>query len=110
MGIKERIYELINYKMVSESAFQKSIGMSNAYLRNTKNISAETCCKILAAYPEVSADWLMLGQGEMFRPASTISNNTHSFNSNADEIIKELTSVIKGQEERIKLLTDKLLG
>lgn len=33
-----------------------------------------------------------------------------SFNSNADEIIKELTSIIKSQEERIKQLTDKLLG
>lgn len=33
-----------------------------------------------------------------------------SFNSNADEIIKELTSIIKLQEERIKQLTDKLLG
>ncbi len=33
-----------------------------------------------------------------------------SFNSNADEIIKELTSIIKSQEARITFLTDKLLG
>lgn len=33
-----------------------------------------------------------------------------SFNSNADEIIKELTSIIKTQEARIAQLTDKLLG
>lgn len=39
-----------------------------------------------------------------------INNNDRSFNSNADEIIKELTSIIKSQEERIKQLTDKLLG
>lgn len=32
------------------------------------------------------------------------------FNSNADEIIKELTSIIKAQEARIAQLTDKLLG
>lgn len=32
------------------------------------------------------------------------------FNSNADEIIKELTSIIKSQEARIAQLTDKLLG
>lgn len=37
------------------------------------------------------------------------SHNDHSFNSNADEIIKELTSIIKTQEERIKQLTDRLL-
>lgn len=33
----------------------------------------------------------------------------HSFNSNADEIIKELTSIIKTQEARIAQLTDRLL-
>lgn len=39
-----------------------------------------------------------------------INEVERSFNSNADEIIKELTSIIKTQEERIALLTDKLLG
>ena len=39
-----------------------------------------------------------------------IKDNDRSFNSNADEIIKELTSIIKSQEERIRQLTDKLLG
>lgn len=39
-----------------------------------------------------------------------INDNEHSFNSNADEIIKELTSIIKAQEARIAQLTDKLLG
>lgn len=39
-----------------------------------------------------------------------INDNEHSFNSNADEVIKELTSIIKSQEARIAQLTDKLLG
>lgn len=39
-----------------------------------------------------------------------IKDNESSFNSNADEIIKELTSIIRLQEERIRQLTDKLLG
>ena len=39
-----------------------------------------------------------------------INDNEHSFNSNADEIIKELTSIIKTQEARIAQLTDRLLG
>lgn len=39
-----------------------------------------------------------------------IKDNERSFNSNADEIIKELTSIIKSQEARIAQLTDKLLG
>lgn len=39
-----------------------------------------------------------------------ITDNERSFNSNADEVIKELTSIIKSQEERIAKLTDRLLG
>lgn len=39
-----------------------------------------------------------------------INDVERSFNSNADEIIKELTSIIKSQEARIAKLTDKLLG
>lgn len=39
-----------------------------------------------------------------------IKDNERSFNFNADEIIKELTSIIKTQETRIAQLTDKLLG
>ena len=39
-----------------------------------------------------------------------IKDNERSFNSNADEIIKELTSIVKKQQERITQLTDKLLG
>lgn len=39
-----------------------------------------------------------------------IKGNDHSFNSNADEIIKELAAVIKSQEMRIQQLTDRLLG
>lgn len=39
-----------------------------------------------------------------------INEVERSFNSNADEIIKELTSIIKSQEARIAQLTDKLIG
>lgn len=110
MSIKSRIFQVIDYKRVSILAFEKALGFSNSYIRNTKNISAENCAKILSLYPDISAEWLMRGQGEMLKTEQTISNNTHSFNSNADEIIRELTSVIKKQDERIKQLTDKLLG
>lgn len=39
-----------------------------------------------------------------------IKDNERSFNTNNDETIRELTSIIKSQEERIRQLTDKLLS
>lgn len=60
---------------------------------------------------EAVANAVGVKMSELFDEGKTdVSNNSHSFNSNADAIIKELTSIIKAQEERIKQLTDKLLG
>lgn len=111
MSIKERTLHLAKYKHLSVNAFEKATGLSSGYLRNTKNYSAEVCAKILEVYPDISPEWLLLGEGEMQREEGyqRLCNNTHSFNSNADEIIKELTAIIKKQEERIRQLTDKLL-
>lgn len=41
---------------------------------------------------------------------NAIKDGARCLNANADEIIKDLTSIIKKQDERIVQLTDKLLG
>lgn len=87
----------------------------------------------------IDAHWLLTGEGEMDRKPSKQSDTVNTYganspgkivgnikynqqpdkinssgkdtcNSNADEIIKELASIIKAQEQRIQQLTDKLLG
>lgn len=78
MGIKERIQQLIDFKRLSVLAFEKSVGLSNGYLRNTANISAENCAKILATYPDVSAEWLMKGEGEMQKHMQAIGDISNS--------------------------------
>lgn len=78
MNIKERIQQLIDYKRLSVSAFEKSVGLSNGYLRNTANISAENCAKILASYPDISSEWLLLGQGEMQKAAQQVGDISNS--------------------------------
>lgn len=80
MGIKERIQELIATKGLSVLAFEKSVGWSNGYLRNTKSISAENCAKILAVYTDVSACWLMTGEGSMLNPTPHTTNNVTGHN------------------------------
>lgn len=67
MSIKERIYQLIDYKHLSVLAFEKSTGLSNGYIRNTANISAKNCAKILSTFPDVSAEWLINGNGGMLK-------------------------------------------
>lgn len=78
MNIKERIQQLIDFKRLSVLAFEKSVGLSNGYLRNTANISAENCAKILSTYPDISAEWLLKGEGEMQKSTQQVGDISNS--------------------------------
>lgn len=64
--MKDRLLEFIDYLGIPTSAFERRVGLSNAYIANFKgNISAEKLEKILNEYPELNRDWLLYGNGEM---------------------------------------------
>lgn len=125
MSIKERIYQLINFKHISVLSLEKSCGLSNGYLRNTKSISAENCAKILTKFPDISSDWLMLGQGEIQRtgflqtrtvsttgdysPASDSGNATVVMGDAVlAERVKMLQQLIEEKNERISELKERI--
>lgn len=66
MEIKDRIKQIIEELGVKTASFEKTIGVANSYLRNVKNVSAETCKSIVEVYPQISLEWLITGNGEMF--------------------------------------------
>ena len=67
--ILERLKEYIDFKKVSISAFERSIGMSNASFRkclqNNGAIGSDKIEKIFSVYEDLSAEWLMTGRGGM---------------------------------------------
>ena len=69
--ILDRIKEFIDYKNISISAFEKSLGMSNASfsksLKSGKGIGTDKLENILNIYPEISPEWLLTGEGSMLR-------------------------------------------
>ena len=69
--ILDRIKEFIDYKNISISAFEKSLGMSNASfsksLKSGKGIGTDKLDNILNIYPEISPEWLLTGKGSMLR-------------------------------------------
>ena len=69
--ILERIKQYIDLKGISISAFERSIGMSNASfgksLKNGGAIGSDKLENILKIYPDISPSWLMTGTGEMLR-------------------------------------------
>lgn len=65
----ERIKEYIDYKGLSISAFEKSIGLSNgsfsSQLKKGKTIGVDKLENILISYSDLSPNWVLTGVGEM---------------------------------------------
>ena len=134
--ILQRVKEIIIRKNLSENQFCKAVGIGqptlNASFNRNADLKSSTLTKILVAFPEVSAEWLMRGKGEMFIDNNagttiTINNTKHSGtgdaisgnnimanNKVADEkyyrdIIAEKESIIAEKDKRITELTDTLI-
>ena len=70
----DRIREVINYSQLSAAAFADNIGISRSglthLLTGRNQPSLDVAKKILAKYPEISTEWLIMGMGEMMRPGT----------------------------------------
>lgn len=68
--IYQRIMLILEDKQVSVNALSKLVDMSqttlNTQLKGERTLSANVVAKVLVAYPDVSAEWLMRGIGTMY--------------------------------------------
>ncbi len=69
--LKERIKQLIRHYNLNDAAFAQNIRTNRSTLsqclNGTNGVSKEIISKIHTAYPEVSTDWLLYGEGEPFK-------------------------------------------
>lgn len=66
MGIKERLILFVKFNKLSNSSFERLIGMSNGYIANIKkNIKTDYLERILKEFPNINKDWLLYGTGNM---------------------------------------------
>lgn len=69
MTVIDRVIIILDDKKLSRTAFSKLIGMPqttvNNYILGIRSISFEFVEKILEAFPDISAEWLMRGKGNM---------------------------------------------
>ena len=112
MQIKDRIDEFILFKNLSDSAFEKEIGLSNGLWRKAKSVSEEVLIKVIEHFPEIDEVWLLRGQGSMIKadnieprledvPNSELLQLCRSLVENyqqRDEVMGKLVSMVKGLE------------
>src|SRR5574344_1704379 len=73
--IKERILQIIETKGVTKEKFFKEIGMTSANFRGKAlktPLNSTAIENIFAIYPDISAEWLLTGEGNIFKD----DNNT----------------------------------
>ncbi len=78
MGATERIIQFIEYKGITKYAFCKLLGFSNKFLDNSSNMGTDKACKIIHQFPEINAEWLLTGEGDMIKQEVAIDNNLAS--------------------------------
>ena len=69
--MKERLSQIVEYYKLSVREFERIIGVSegviNKTLQRNTGLKAETIQKIVEKFPQISLNWILLGEGEMLK-------------------------------------------
>ena len=98
--IIQRIADIIASKRLSENSFAKQIGSNqrtiNQQLRGDRKLSLETVCNIIYSFEDISAEWLLRGEGSM--------------NKSEDERIRDLEIELELANTRCEELKKEVLA
>lgn len=99
-----RIKTYLDYKGITVSAFERSVGMSNGSfgksLKSGGSIGVDKVESILEKYPDLSAEWLLRGRGEMLCDAvPSLSDEDHQLVQLITEFAEILNRKMRRNEE-----------
>ena len=116
--IKQRILQFIDVKGITKTDFCKRTGISYGNIKGNANkseLGGEQISIILEVFPEISPEWLLLGNGEMLRNAAlnlghgqqiVTQNNNGTINADNRQFYSDSPDVLRAQievlDERIK--------
>ena len=117
--IYQRIMLILDDKQVSVNALSKLVDMSqttlNTQLKGERALSANVVSKVLVAFPDVSAEWLMRGVGTMYSNHDAddsyymVAETPHRVESKIEEYHQD-DSVWKAKYEELEKRYDQLLS
>lgn len=113
MGTLDRLYQYFEIKGIKPTRFEKDAGLSNGYLKTMHDRTAEVGTKILIKIinncRDLSIEWLLTGEGGMFRPESNGHNATHCSNcANLERVIKAQEVTIQSLQKTIQQFEERL--
>ena len=104
--ITQRVREFLSCNSISINSLAKQINVAqatlNPQLRGDRTLAANIVVKILEAFPDISAEWLLRGEGEMYK------SNSGSVQVEATITPPQNESIWKAKYEAIKECYDTL--
>lgn len=111
--IKQRILSFAATLGISKRDFYARIGVSRGTLESKTGITEDVITKFFATYPSVSVEWLMTGEGNMFKQkAAALQRETEPAQTTGSENSKQREAIplaeAKGQSniKPIPLVTE----
>lgn len=106
-SVLQRISEFISANGYNVRSFSKKIGMPqttlNNYILKKRSLSFEVIDKIINSFEDISAEWLLRGEGSMYR----ITEDDQPL-SNAEKLLAEFAYqtelIVKERDEEIRKL------
>lgn len=107
----ERIKELISYLGISNRAFCIQCGIKDNTFTNQLNgkreLSLSTIISILSFREDVSAEWLLRGNGDMIKSGNSISDANSLRMERLIDTITTLQETINEKNKTIQLLEEE---
>ena len=110
-NVTQRFREFMGSTGLSILAFANAIGIPQSTLnqqlngRNGKNIGVQisVITATLSAYPDLSAEWLLRGEGEMKKGAEwQVTQFVPVHDSELVDALKDHIATLKGENERLR--------
>lgn len=111
LTVKDRLVAFIKHKGLSQSRFEKSVGLSNGFVNNiSKGIGADKLQRILCVYPDLNSDWLLNGVGDMVTSKEQFfdKNNTRPripYDAAAGTLTETVDGVTEYQCEQVPIIS-----
>ena len=117
--IYQRVKLVLEDKSISVNALSKKINVAqatlNPQLRGDRTLAANIVQKILTAFPDVSAEWLMRGEGTMYinqdadDSSYMVAETPHRVENKIEEYHQD-DSVWKAKYDELEKRYDQLLS
>ena len=104
MSINQRIREIIEHLKISKYELAKTLEITHVTVgkwvdNQNASIRSDSLEKLISVYPEISAQWLLTGKGEMIKkPPDLPLNEQLQAVEEKNQLLKELNESLKREK------------